>query len=115
MRSFVIQPSGPFALREAAEFGFGQREATRFDGVMRRSIVGIGPFYASLIVIRALGFTDVPVVDEPKAMALMGELYGLPGPATATQASELSEVWRPYRAWATVLIRAAGPRVLAER
>ena len=79
------------------------------------SIKGIGPFYASLIVIRALGYTDVPVTDEPKAMALMGELYGLAGPATPAQASELAQAWRPYRTWATVLIRAAGPRVLAER
>ena len=78
-----------------------------------QAIKGIGPFYASLIVIRALGFTDVAVIDEPEAMALMGQLYGLAGPATPAQVTTLSEAWRPYRTWATVLIRAAGPRVLA--
>jgi DNA-3-methyladenine glycosylase II len=32
---FDIAPVGPFSLREAAEFGFGQRPAEPFDGVMR--------------------------------------------------------------------------------
>ncbi|HEX4704865.1 MAG TPA: DNA-3-methyladenine glycosylase 2 family protein, partial [Pseudonocardiaceae bacterium] len=35
MTTFTITPSGPFSLREAAMFGFGQREAEDFDGVMR--------------------------------------------------------------------------------
>ncbi len=33
--SFTIIPRGPFSLAEAATFGFGQREAQGFDGVMR--------------------------------------------------------------------------------
>src|SRR4051812_29310789 len=37
-------------------------EATTDD--MQR-LKGIGPFYASLITIRAVGFTDVPPADEP--------------------------------------------------
>lgn len=35
MTTFTIEPSGPFSLRESAEFGFGQRDAQRFDGVLR--------------------------------------------------------------------------------
>ncbi|HEY5852940.1 MAG TPA: hypothetical protein VIW24_02525 [Aldersonia sp.] len=35
MNTFTIEPSGPFALRESVEFGFGQRDAEPFDGVMR--------------------------------------------------------------------------------
>jgi DNA-3-methyladenine glycosylase II len=35
MTMFTITPSGPFSLREAAEFGFGQRHAETFDGRMR--------------------------------------------------------------------------------
>ena len=33
--SFTITPSGPFSLAEAATFGFGQRDAADWDGVMR--------------------------------------------------------------------------------
>ncbi len=33
--SFTITPSGPFSLAEAASFGFGQRDAADWDGVMR--------------------------------------------------------------------------------
>ena len=35
MDTFTIAPRGPFSLAEAANFGFGQRHDTRFDGVMR--------------------------------------------------------------------------------
>ena len=33
--TFTITPSGPFSLAEAATFGFGQRHASEWDGVMR--------------------------------------------------------------------------------
>jgi DNA-3-methyladenine glycosylase II len=35
METFAIEPQGPFSLREAALFGFGQRHDTAFDGTMR--------------------------------------------------------------------------------
>ena len=34
-RAFTIVPEGPFSLREAATFGFGQRLETTWDGVLR--------------------------------------------------------------------------------
>lgn len=74
-------------------------------------INGVGPFYSALIVIRASGFADVLPHNEPKALALAGELYGLGGPATAEQLTEIAEAWRPYRTWATVLLRAAAFRL----
>ena len=76
-------------------------------------IKGIGPVYASLIVIRAIGFTDVAPFDEPRAQRLVGELYGLGAPATPDQFSQIAEAWRPWRTWASVYVRAVGPRVLA--
>jgi len=78
-----------------------------------RTIAGIGPFYADLIVIRAIGTADVLPLNEPKLFALLGELYGLEGPATVAQAEEIAAAWVPWRTWAAVLVRAAGPRVLA--
>ena len=43
--------------------------------IQLQTLPGIGPFYASLIVLRAVGFPDVPVTDEPLALELMGQLY----------------------------------------
>ncbi|HEY0381553.1 MAG TPA: hypothetical protein VGC72_05090 [Candidatus Elarobacter sp.] len=74
-------------------------------------ISGIGPFYSALIVIRASGLADVLPRDEQKGLALVGELYGLGAPATAEQLTEIAQAWRPYRTWATVLIRAAASRL----
>lgn len=78
-----------------------------------QSIKGIGPFYAGLIVIRATGFTDVLPSNEPKALELVRELYGLGAVPSPKEFEAIAEVWRPWRTWATVLLRAAGPRVLA--
>lgn len=72
---------------------------------------GIGPFYASLIVIRSVGFTDVLPREEPLLRGLVGELYQLDGPASPEQLSEIAEAWRPLRTWISVLIRAATPRL----
>lgn len=74
-----------------------------------QTINGIGPFYSALVVIRGTGFTDVLPVSEPKALALTGRLYQLDGPPTQAQFGEIAEAWRPFRTWAVVLIRAAGP------
>jgi DNA-3-methyladenine glycosylase II len=78
-----------------------------------RSIPGIGPFFSALIVMRGSGFADV-LPNEPMALELAAELYGLPGPPTAAAFEAMAEPWRPFRTWAVVLIRAAGPRVLAQ-
>ncbi len=31
--------------------------------------------------------------------------YGLPGPATPEQVLQISENWKPYRTWVTLLMR----------
>lgn len=72
---------------------------------------GIGPFYASLITVRAVGFADVPAADEPKLRDLVTQLYHFPQPCTREEFLEISEHWRPYRTWASVLIRAAAGRL----
>jgi DNA-3-methyladenine glycosylase II len=76
-------------------------------------IKGIGPFYAGLIVVRSIGFVDVLPANEPKALELVRELYDLPALPSQVQFEAIAEAWRPWRTWATVLLRAAGPRVLA--
>ena len=76
-----------------------------------REIPGIGPFSASLIVIRASGVCDVPAEHEPRLAAIVGRLYGLPGPATAADMRRIGEAWRPFRTWVGVLLRAASSRL----
>ena len=75
-------------------------------------IKGIGPFYASLIVIRGTGFADVLAPDESRSLDLVRQLYGLADLPSPAELEELAEPWRPFRTWCTVLIRAAGHRVL---
>ncbi|ATL66267.1 DNA-3-methyladenine glycosylase family protein [Nocardia terpenica] len=76
-----------------------------------QGIKGIGPFYSMLVVVRALGHTDVLAEGEPRLLATLGHLLARPGPATQKELETLAEGWRPWRTWATVAIRAAGPRL----
>ncbi len=77
-----------------------------------QTIKGIGPFYSSLIVIRASGLADVLPTNEPKVLELAAQLYGLSKPPTPAEFQAMAAPWRPFRTWAAVFLRAAGPRVL---
>jgi DNA-3-methyladenine glycosylase II len=72
---------------------------------------GIGPFYASLIVVRASGFADaMPCTPEPRLLAHAARFYGHTQQPTLEWLTRLAARWRPFRTWATVLIRLAGDR-----
>ncbi|CAN5717772.1 DNA-3-methyladenine glycosylase [soil metagenome] len=71
-----------------------------------RSIPGIGPFYATLVVVRATGLTDVLASEEPRLLAAIGERYELGHPATPAELAAIAGSWRPFRTWASVLVRA---------
>lgn len=77
-----------------------------------RRLKGIGPFYSMLIVLRGTGFVDVLPEKEPRILGLIGQLYGLGRPAQQSEYEQIAEAWRPMRTWASVLVRAAGPRIL---
>jgi DNA-3-methyladenine glycosylase II len=77
-----------------------------------QTIKGIGPFYSALIVIRGTGFTDVLPVNESRLLKLTAALYNFSDLPTPDQFQALADPWRPFRTWASVLIRAAGPRLL---
>jgi DNA-3-methyladenine glycosylase II len=78
-----------------------------------QQIKGIGPFYSTLVVIRGTGFADVLPVAEPKALSLTARLYAEAEPLSEVKLRAIAEAWKPLRTWAMVLIRAAGPAVLA--
>ena len=79
-----------------------------------RELPGIGPFYASLIMVRACGLPDVLVTNEATARDSIGRLYGLPEPPDDEQVAAIAERWRPFRTWAAVLVRAATDRLPSE-
>jgi len=43
---------------------------------------------------------------------LAAQLYGLDKPLSEAQFRELAQLWRPFRTWAVVLIRAVSGRLL---
>jgi DNA-3-methyladenine glycosylase II len=75
-------------------------------------IPGIGPFYSSLIVIRACGLADILPSAEEGIRALVRVLYDLDHDLGESEFEEFAERWRPFRTWAAVLVRAASSRVL---
>jgi DNA-3-methyladenine glycosylase II len=76
-----------------------------------RELDGIGPFYAQLVTVRTLGHTDVTPTAEPMVLAEAGRLLGYDRPLTAPELVEVAGRWSPWRTWACVAIRAAGPLV----
>jgi DNA-3-methyladenine glycosylase II len=76
-----------------------------------QELPGIGPFYSSLIVVRACGFADVLPTDEARSRQTVHELYGISRPMTDEKYASFADRWKPYRTWAVVLIRAAAHRL----
>jgi DNA-3-methyladenine glycosylase II len=74
-----------------------------------QELEGIGPFYAELVTVRALGLTDELPLNEPRLRQATADLLGEPGPLTPARLSEVAESWRPWRTWVAVAIRAGGP------
>ena len=68
---------------------------------------GIGPFYSSLIVIRACGRADV-LPNEGHVREAAAQQYGRE--FSDAQFAELAESWRPFRTWVGVMLRALGDR-----
>lgn len=74
-----------------------------------RQLDGIGPFYAQLVTVRTLGHTDIAPTSEPNVLAEAGRLLGHDRPLTPDEFVEVAKQWSPWRTWASVAIRAAGP------
>lgn len=74
-----------------------------------RQLPGIGPFYAQLVTVRALGHTDEVPTNEPKVIAETAHLLGRES-LTPTEFVDVAQRWKPWRTWASVAIRAAAGR-----
>jgi DNA-3-methyladenine glycosylase II len=75
-----------------------------------QQLPGIGPFYSALIVIRALGLTDVLSAQEDHTRELVRENYGFDHEPTNAELEKVAEAWRPFRTWAAVTLRALSRR-----
>jgi DNA-3-methyladenine glycosylase II len=76
-----------------------------------QTLPGLGPTYSGLVLLRAVGVTDVLTRAEPRLPYYAAHYYGgTRDPLTPSELAALAETWRPYRTWAAVLIRVAGDR-----
>jgi DNA-3-methyladenine glycosylase II len=75
-----------------------------------RTIPGLGPFYAGLVLLRACGVSDALTSEEPRLRGYLRHYYGLPDEPDDAEVRRIAEAWRPFRTWAAVLIRASGDR-----
>lgn len=76
-----------------------------------KRLPGMGPFYASLVVIRAAGVRNVLPLNEPRTLEYIAHFYGLAKPPGLEAYLQIAERWEPYRTWAVVLLRVAGDRI----
>jgi DNA-3-methyladenine glycosylase II len=74
------------------------------------TLPGIGPFYADLVLVRGSGIADLLPRNEPMLLSYVGHFYGKRGPVDMATLEAIAEKWKPYRTWATVLLRVAGDR-----
>jgi DNA-3-methyladenine glycosylase II len=99
------------AVAEAAQRGELDAERLREMSVEDaqadlQQLPGIGPFYSSLIVIRAAGHADAPSLGEPRSREAIQRAYGVDHELSDAELLDLVESWRPFRTWVTVMMRA---------
>ena len=103
----------PEWLRSLAQAALvGQLDAARLRAMPHevamtdlKKLPGIGDFSAGLILLRGAGDPDAVPGQEPRLARAVALAYGLPGPDTPEQLRDISEHWRPYRTWVTLLLR----------
>ena len=70
-----------------------------------RTLPGVGPFFATGIVLRGAGRTDaVPAEDITRAG--IRRLYGLATEPDDAEVGRVTAAWAPYRMWCSVLVHA---------
>jgi DNA-3-methyladenine glycosylase II len=80
-----------------------------FEDLQR--LPGIGPFYASLIVLRGSGFADAWLgAPERRGADHAARYYGVGDADRDRRLAEIADGWRPFRTWCLVLVRLAGDR-----
>jgi 3-methyladenine DNA glycosylase/8-oxoguanine DNA glycosylase len=73
-----------------------------------RTVPGLGPFFASGVVLRGAGFVDEFPGDEI-TLAGIERFYGA-DPRDEAQVAGIVDAWRPFRTWCSVLVHASERR-----
>ncbi|MDG6106456.1 hypothetical protein Daura_27150 [Dactylosporangium aurantiacum] len=73
---------------------------------------GVGDFFAVAIVMRGAGLVDSLPGDELTRAGIQ-RWYDLPAPPSDTGVARLTQAWRPFRMWCSVLVHAAERRARA--
>lgn len=68
-----------------------------------RTIPGVGPFFAQGILTRGAGLVDA-VTDDDVTKKAVERAYGLASRPSQETVDTISQRWRPYRTWVTVLL-----------
>jgi DNA-3-methyladenine glycosylase II len=79
-----------------------------------RALPGVGEFTAEAVWLRGCGVVDDLPSSEEVSLTASRELYGKPDLDRAGF-EQLAEAWRPYRMWATVLLRVGWNREFGPR
>jgi DNA-3-methyladenine glycosylase II len=74
-----------------------------------RTLRGVGGFSAEGTLLRGCGVVD-ELPHDPLSRDVIGDLYGLGGPPNEEALASITDRWRPYRMWATVLLRVGWER-----
>jgi DNA-3-methyladenine glycosylase II len=74
---------------------------------------GIGRFFATGIVMRGAGLVDA-FPDDDITRAGIRRFYALPEPPSDDELVRITDGWRPYRTWCSVLVHASERRVRSE-
>ncbi len=74
-----------------------------------QSLPGLGPFGVTLVLARGAGHPDVPPPTLRRFRQAVAAAYHLPEEPDDAKLAELSDRWRPYRAWVTYLLRSTSP------
>ena len=69
-----------------------------------RELPGVGPFSAEAVLLRGCGVVDAIPTTESASREAIASLYGVDAGDDDASAA-ITERWRPYRMWATVLVR----------
>jgi DNA-3-methyladenine glycosylase II len=75
-----------------------------------RELPGVGPWTAQAVLMRGCGMPDTIPTEDAISREAVRYFYDLPAAPDDDQWTEISNRWRPYRMWATVLLHMAWRR-----
>lgn len=75
-----------------------------------RELPGVGPWTAQAVLMRGCGMPDSIPTEDAISREAVRHFYDLPAAPDDPTWAEISDRWRPYRMWATVLLHMAWRR-----